>query len=150
MLSNKDKIWLAEMMETKVRQALTVKVRFEKRRNIESGQPLAVPEIEVKDVYLPDHWVEFLPFYEAAIRGVQETSDHTKNNSVKSLKAVEAVAGIMLGFEGNLKSIGSFAGEINKRIEYNKQSILLRGEAHNSENITDLQTRLEIEKIYYI
>jgi hypothetical protein len=126
MLSNKDKTWLAEMIELKVRQALTVKVRFEKRRNIETGQPLAVPEIEVRDVYLPAHWVEFLPFHEAALRGVQETADHTKNNSVKNLKAVEAVAGIMLSLEGNIKSIGLFAGEINKQIEQ-KRMIPLDG-----------------------
>ena len=120
MLSSKDKKWLEEMMEAKIKDALTVKVRFEKRRNLETGQPLAVPEIEVRDVYLPAHWVEFLPFHEAALRGVQETSDHTKNNSLKSVQAAEAIAGIMLGFESNIKSIGHFTDEVTKRIEQSK------------------------------
>ena len=120
MLSKNDKKWLTEMMETKIKEALTVKVRFEKRRNMDTGQPLAVPEIEVKDVYLPAHWVEFLPFYEAALRGVQETTDHAKNNSIKSVQAIEMISSIMLSMENNVKSIGQFAGEVNNRIEYNK------------------------------
>ena len=120
MLSSKDRIWLREMVKEEITKALTVKVRFEKKRNLETGQPLAVPEIEARDVYLPAHWVEFLPFHEAALRGVQETSDHTKNNSLKSVQAAEAIAGIMLGFESNIKSIGQFTDEVNKRIEQSK------------------------------
>jgi hypothetical protein len=120
MLSSKDKIWLREMVQEEIKKALTVKARFEKKRNLETGQPLAVPEIEVRDVYLPAHWVEFLPFHEAALRGVQETADHTKNNSLKSVQAAEAMANIMLEFEGNIKSIGQFAGEVNKRIDQRK------------------------------
>ena len=118
MLSSKDRIWLREMVKEEITKALTVKVRFEKKRNLETGQPLAVPEIEVRDVYLPAHWVEFLPFHEAALRGVQETSDHTKNNSLKSVQAAEIIANIMLGFEGNIKSIGQFTDEVNKRISH--------------------------------
>jgi hypothetical protein len=120
MLSKNDKIWLREMVKEEITKALTVKVRFEKKRNLETGQPLAVPEIEVKEVYLPAHWVEFLPFHEAALRGVQETADHTKNNSLKSVQAAEAIAGIMLGFESNIKSIGQFTDEVTKRIEQSK------------------------------
>jgi len=120
MLSRNDKKWLTEMMEAKIKEALTVKVRFEKKRNLETGQPLAVPEIEVREVYLPAHWVEFLPFHEAALRGVQETSDHAKNNSVKSIQAVEAMSEIMIGVENQIKSIGQFAEEITNRIEHKK------------------------------
>jgi len=120
MLSRNDKKWLTEMMEAKIKEALTVKVRFEKKRNLETGQPLAVPEIEVREVYLPAHWIEFLPFYEASLRGVQETTDHAKNNSVKSIQAVEAMAGIIIGVENQIKSIGQFAEEITNRIEHKK------------------------------
>jgi hypothetical protein len=120
MLSKNDKKWLREMVQEEITKALTVKVKFEKRRNLDTGQPLAVPEIEVRDVYLPAHWVEFLPFHEAALRGVQETTDHAKNNAVKSVQAIEIISSIMLGMENNVKSIGQFAGEITNRIEQKK------------------------------
>jgi hypothetical protein len=128
MLSKNDKKWLEEMIaakvEAKIKEALTVKVRFERRRNTESGQPLAVPEIEVRDVYLPAHWVEFLPFHEAALRGVQETTDKAKNNTIKSIAAVEAMAGIMFGVENSIKQIGKLAGIAVKRIENNNPILI--------------------------
>jgi hypothetical protein len=117
MLSKKDKEWLAEMVEQKIREALTVKVKFEKRRNLDTGQPLAVPEVEVRDVYLPAHWVEFLPYYEASMRGVQETTDHVKNS-------VGLVANIILTLENSFTSIGKLSGEAMRRIEGGDKKLL--------------------------
>lgn len=111
MLTDKDKKWLEELIENKIREALTVQVKMERNRDIETGQPLAVPKIEIKDVYLPAHWVEFLPFYEASIRGVQETSDHVKNS-------VNNIAGIMLAMENGIKVISYIAENNNIKREY--------------------------------
>lgn len=119
MLSKNDKQWLSQMMDEKIKDALTVKVRFEKKRNLETGQPLAVPEIEVRDVYLPAHWVEFLPFHEAAMRGCQETVDKLKNNDDKYGKTIEAMAGIMLSMENEIKAIGRI-GEMAKQLSGGK------------------------------
>ena len=109
MLSKNDKLWLEEMTALKIKEALTVKVRFEKRRDPGTGQPLAVPEVEVRDVYLPAHWVEFLPFYEASIRGVQETADRLKNSDTRQGQAVEAMAGILLSMQGGIQAIAEAA-----------------------------------------
>ncbi len=107
---NKLKEMLGQIVKEKIREALTVKVRFERRRDV-SGQPLAVPEIEVRDVYLPNHWIEFLPYYEAAIRGNQETVDHVKNAVIGQKEAVEAVARLLLQSESALKAIASIAAQ---------------------------------------
>jgi len=118
MLTDKDKKWLEEMVESKIREALTIQVKMERNRDIETGQPLAVPKIEIKDVYLPAHWVEFLPFYEASIRGVQETSDHVKN-------AINNIAGIMIAMERGIKAVSYIANNNRSEIEYNTSSGLL-------------------------
>lgn len=117
MLSKNDKKWLKEAIESEIKSALTVKCKFERKRDPKTGQPLAVPEIEVRDVYLPAHWIELQPFLEAALRGVQETADKAKNNAAKSADATAAIAGILLGMEAPIKSIGQLTAVLNKRIE---------------------------------
>jgi hypothetical protein len=124
MLSKKDKEWLETVIEEKIRAALTVKVRFEKKRDIKTGVPLAVPEIEIKDIYLPAHWIEFLPFYEASIRGVQETTDHVKNSLGKDDAALKSVAGILLGLEPAIKQIAGLSKLMQKALE-NKNLLLI-------------------------
>lgn len=119
MLDKNDKKWIKEAIAESLREALTVKVRFEKRRDIQTGQPLAVPEIEVKDVYLPAHWVEFLPWHEAALRGSQETLDKLKNNDARYGKSIEALTGIILSMEHGIKAIAGIAENI-KRLPGNK------------------------------
>jgi len=125
MLSKKDKEWLESIIEEKIRAALTVKVRFEKRRDIKTGVSLAIPEIEIKDVYLPAHWVEFLPFYEGAIRGVQETTDHVKNSLAKDNGAMKAMAEILLGLEPGIKQIAGLSNLMQKALEDKKQALLI-------------------------
>jgi hypothetical protein len=114
MLTQKDKTWIKEAIAESLKEALTVRVRFEKRRDLQTGQPLAVPEIEVRDVYLPAHWVEFLPFHEAALRGSQETLDKLKNNDAKSGQAIEALAAIILSMEGGIKAIAGAAADFRQ------------------------------------
>lgn len=79
---------IGRVVDEKIRAALTVPVRMERMRDMATGQPLAVPQIEVRDVYLPDHWVEYLPYAEGALRGVQGTMDTIKNDIAGSLGAL--------------------------------------------------------------
>ena len=104
MLTNDDKTWLLNTIRKEIHDALTVSVKWEKKRDMKTGQPLAVPDIEIKDVYLPNWWVEWLPFYEGAIRGVQEQVCHNDN---KNNKQIEAITGILLQFEDSLKCLAS-------------------------------------------
>jgi len=117
MFSKKDKEFLREVIREEIRAALTVQVRFERRRDLKSGQPLSVPEVEVKDVYLPAHWVEFLPFHEAALRGVQETTDRAKNNSARNAEAVERMADIMISHENTIKALPIAVGRLRALTE---------------------------------
>lgn len=114
MLSAKDRQAIAQIVAEEIRKALTVKVRFERRRDPATGQPLATPEVEVKDVYLPAHWVEFLPFYEGAMRGVQETADHVKNNLADQAGKVDQMGQIMLGAENAIMTIARLAEGVRK------------------------------------
>lgn len=123
MLSKRDKEWLAQMMDEKIRKALTVKVRFERRRDIKTGQPLAVPEVEVTDVYLPDHWVEFLPYYEGAIRGVQETTDHVKNSVGPQMELISNMAKVLIDAKKALDVIVGIASD-DKVIEITNRKAL--------------------------
>jgi hypothetical protein len=102
MLSKSDKDFIRQAIREEVKRALTVKVRFEKRRDLKTGQPLAVPEIEVKDVFLPEHWVEFLPFYEGAIRGSQEQVCNLQTTQAKNTEAIAAIANILTGAETSI------------------------------------------------
>jgi hypothetical protein len=102
MLTNDDKTWLINTIRKELRDALTVTVKWEKRRDIKTGQPLAVPELEVKDVYLPEMWVEMLPFQEGAFRGLQE---QVCLNDNRNNKQIEAISNILLQFEDSLKCL---------------------------------------------
>jgi hypothetical protein len=109
MLSKKDKEFLLkaieESVDRKIKEALTVKVAFEQVRDPGTGQPLAVSKKEIRDVYLPAFWVEFLPFYEGAIRGMQEQVCLSQGSAANNTKAIEAMSSIMLTLEGSIKAI---------------------------------------------
>jgi len=113
MLSKGDKTFIKtaieEIVRVEIRKALTIRVKMEKNRDDKTGQPLAVPFTEEKDVYIPEFWITYLPYYEGAIRGMQETVDTVKNNTVKNVEAVRAMTGIMLGLEGAVTKIAEKA-----------------------------------------
>jgi hypothetical protein len=112
LIEDNNKTLLSQFNEA-IRSALTVKVRYEQVRDPETGQPLATPKIEVKDIYLPDHWVEMLPYLEGALRGVQETTDHVKNKVDADHQAIEAMANLMIASEKSIKALAQAGLQIN-------------------------------------
>lgn len=112
MLSKSDKEFLREAVREELRKALTVKVLMEQRRDMKTGQPLPVPVTSEKEVYIPKFWVEFLPYFEGSIRGIQETTDHVKNQVSKSKEVVETMARIMLDVEGSLTRLHKIAAAL--------------------------------------
>jgi len=77
MLSKSDREFfrrtIDEIVRAELRKALTVRMLMEQKRDPKTGQPLAVPVTKEMDVFIPEFWATYLPFYEAAIRGMQET-----------------------------------------------------------------------------
>ena len=106
MLSKSDREFfrrtIDEIVRAELRKALTVRMLMEQKRDPKTGQPLAVPVTKEMDVFIPEFWATYLPFYEAAIRGMQETTDHAKNNSAKSLDATKAIPGVMIPLEESI------------------------------------------------
>lgn len=143
-LENKE--WVEKTIERYVISALTIRVKMERKRDLETGLPLAIPVKEEKDIFLPSFWVDYLPFYEAAVRGCQEDIDKLKNNvsvSNEILKQnsdnVERLANIFIGVEKAIKVLASVSVELRKRlikegsnddtlIEYNIDKQLKKGE----------------------
>ena len=112
MLTQKDKAFIKETIQKSIAEALTVRVKMEKRRDLKTGQPLAIPEMVEEDVFLPVFWVQYLPYFEGAIRGVQETADKAKNNSAKCAEAVENMASIMISYENVMKALPVAVGRL--------------------------------------
>jgi len=111
MLTKNDKKFLEELARRVMNEALTVKVRMERRRDPETGQPLAAPVIEEREIFLPAYFVEMLPYLEGALRGVQETTDHVKNTVSHTAGAAGVMADLMIRFEGAMKSLVRLAEE---------------------------------------
>jgi len=111
MLSKKDKEWLTETIRKEIKNALTVKVKWEKKRDMKTGKPLAVPDIEIKDVYLPDMWVEMLPFQEGAFRGLQKQVCLSDNKISKYLGVVN---NILLENKDSLKCLASITDRVKE------------------------------------
>jgi hypothetical protein len=116
-LSNSDKEFIRNTIKDEIQKALTINVRMERRKDMKTGQPLAVPEIEVKDVYMPSFLVEYIPFIEGAIRGVQEQvclDDSNRNQQI------QAITNILLTFENSIKVVAALSDTIKQHnmIEY--------------------------------
>ena len=121
MLSKSDKKWIKETFRDLIVEALTVKVEFERKRDPETGVPLKTPEHFSEDVYLPAHWIEFLPFYEQSIVGMQETTDNAKNRAIEARDTaaelsgkVDAIGELYLSLERPLKMLASFSDVLQK------------------------------------
>ena len=103
MLSKSDLNKIREIIREELKEAFTM----EKKRDEKTGQPLAVPEIKKIKVWLPEEWARHIPYFEGALRGMQETSDKAKNNSIKAFHGVAAIAQILRAIEKPIKKIAS-------------------------------------------
>ena len=113
MLSRKDKEFIQETIRDEIVKALTIRVVFEQAQDPETLQPLAVPKKEVRDIYLPEHWAEFLPRQVGAFRGLQEQV--ILEESAKRTQ-IEAITNILLQFEDSLTRVAKFSDQL-KQIE---------------------------------
>ncbi len=105
MLNKKDKKFITEA----ITEALTSEVELT-RFNKDTGKQ----ETKIMNVYIPDFLVDYFSSMEGALRGMQETVDHTKNRTIETKEGVAALGNIMLQFEAGIKQMFQF-------LEYTKQ-----------------------------
>ena len=124
MLTKKDRDDIRKIFQEELKDAFTIEMKMEKRRDENTGKPLAVPVAEYIKVWLPEEWARHLPYFEGALRGMQETTDHAKNNSIKAFQGMGAVAKILQVIEKPLKQIAitatdsaSFSSVVNENPE---------------------------------
>ena len=120
MLNKKDKEWIRETFKEVVTDALTVDVRFTQKRDTETGVPLKVPKEITKEVYLPAHWVEFLPYYEQSINLCQKSAQKARNRAAEAKQIatdtgakIDAVGQLYLDLERPLKVLAAFSDMVN-------------------------------------
>ena len=119
MLGKKDREWIEDTFRELITEALTVKVTMTRKRDPETGVPLKTPQIENKSVYLPAHWVEFLPFYEQAMVAMETVTEQARNRSASGLKElqdlqekVNAIGQLYIGLEKPLKAVAALSDAI--------------------------------------
>lgn len=84
MLSAKDLEKIRDIVDEIVKDRLTVKEITVERLDLPSGKI----ERKTVDIYIPEWIAAELPNLSGALRGMQETVDHAKNNSFKVAVAI--------------------------------------------------------------
>ena len=87
MLSEKD----LDKIRKIFRDELTIKEVTVERTNKETG----AKELKTIDLYIPEWIAAELPNLAGALRGVQETADNAKNNSIKTFNGVVNLAKVL-------------------------------------------------------
>lgn len=85
MLSEKDKREIREIFKEELRKALTLEEVVIERTNSDG-----VVERRTTNLYQPEWIAAEIPNLAHALRGVQETADHAKNNSWKVMLAMDS------------------------------------------------------------
>ncbi len=114
-LSKKDKEWLLEEIKKAVTETLTVEWTIEKKRDDKTGQPLAKSEKKTEKVFLPAVFVQLLPFYEGAIRGMQGDVDRSINRTNKMHDKIDIIGQMVVS---NANVIKSLATSIQEQLTY--------------------------------
>jgi hypothetical protein len=119
MLRKADKAWIKATMREVITEALTINVEIVRKRDAKTGVPLKTPVHEKKSVFLPAHWVEFLPFYEQAIIACEVASEQSRNRSGEAKQAaletgekIDAVGQLYLDLEKPLKVLAAFSDKV--------------------------------------
>jgi len=134
LLTKKDKEWLKEQIKEAVTEALTVKITMEKRRDIKTGQPLAKPELFDEEVFLPSIFVQMLPFYEGAMRGLQTDVEKSINRMSKMHDKVDTIGKLVVQ---NANTIKGLAGVVVQQLEHRdepKQIEFIEGEVKETDD----------------
>jgi hypothetical protein len=114
-LSKSDKEWLLEEIKKAVTETLTVEWTVEKKRDKKTGQPLAKPEKKTEKVFLPAVFVQLLPFYEGAMRGMQADVDRSINRTNKMHDKVDIIGQMVVS---NANVIKSLVTSIQEQLTY--------------------------------
>lgn len=124
MITDEDRKYIKEIIE----ELLTVEVKYEKRRDEKTGQKLAIPEIITKKEFLPIWWMKYLPYYEGAIRGMQETLDKYAGQLKNLTERFDNLdQGMLLMIETTSElnqSTKQLSGSMNQQIEFTPESKL--------------------------
>ena len=122
MLTKKDKEWIKETFSGLITDALTVEIMMTRKRDTDTGVPLKTSIDEKKTVYLPAHWVEFLPFYEQSIVAMETVTEQARNRSGSGLKElkqlqekVDAIGNLYIGLEKPLKAVAALSDAIQDK-----------------------------------
>jgi hypothetical protein len=117
-LTEADRQWLVgeikEAVRLAVREALTAEMQWEKVRDETTGAPLKHPERRSEKVFLPAFFCQMLPFYEQAIRGLQEDCSKANNRSLEAAAKVDALGQTLISMEGSVKTMARFAGALRR------------------------------------
>lgn len=91
-------------------------MHLEKVRDDKTGQPLARPEIIKEKVYLPSVFVQLLPFYEGAQRGLQEqvSKEFSKLDQINN--GMNAMAQVLIGAEQSLKCLAALSDHVKEKM----------------------------------
>ena len=109
MLDKQDKIWLENTIERKIQEALTVEVQYE-RFDKEKG----MKELKVEKEYLPVWWVEYLPGFLGATRGLQEDINKNNNKISKMDTKVSSIGNIFIQLEDSLRCIAALSDHVKQ------------------------------------
>jgi hypothetical protein len=105
MLDTEDKKWIKKTIRKEFKEALfreiTIQKGVRKPDDIET-------HYETDNVNVLDFLAKYLPYIEAAVRGMQEDTDKSKNRSIETNSLVNAMSQILIGYEGSIKKLAQF------------------------------------------
>jgi len=106
MITKKDEARLREMIQEELKAALYRTITIE-RGPRKQGDPEKVIKDEEWNVL--DFFVVYLPKIEAALRGMQEDLDHTKNNLAANNEALKVVGDTLMAMEASAKKLAELS-----------------------------------------
>ena len=119
MLTKNDKKWMKDTFNELITEALTVEVEMVQTRDSKTGLPLKTEKHVNKEIFLPDFWVEFLPFFEQSIVAMEKVTEQARNRSNSVLKEtkelqtkVEAIGQLYIALEKPLKAVAALSDVI--------------------------------------
>lgn len=106
MLTKKDKEWIRQTIHEEFHDALFREITIVKRAR-KPDEPEAIQE--TKTMNLLDLMGEYLPFMEAALRGVQADAVKARNRAIENNERIAALGKTMLSLESSIITMAKFA-----------------------------------------
>ena len=111
MISKKDELRLREMIQQELKAALYRRITIEKGPRKQGDPEKTVTEEEWNVL---DFFCVYLPKIEAALRGMQEDLDHTKNSLAANNNALKVVGEALMAMESSAKRLAQFSDLLQK------------------------------------